>query len=191
MAFKVSVFAGLILAAQLTAGAALAQAPSPASPAPSAERLRLARAVFEAQGGVKNIDAALDHVLQGMPLTSPGGSNAGAGDRAKVRDVIEQSMHKFLPQLLDAQAEAYAESFDEHQLNDILAFYQSPTGQVMREKLPEIAGRSAEAMGKVLPALMVDILEGVCSQTTCTDQQQKTLAALKQRLASTPAPSAP
>jgi hypothetical protein len=188
MAFKFTAFAGVLVAAQL-AGAALAQtAPPPTSPPPSAERLKLARDVFEAQGGLKNASAAIDRVLAGMPFNSPGGSGAVSANGVQMRQVMEQSIHKFLPQVLDAQAEAYAEVFDEQQLRDILAFYQSPTGQVMRDKLPEISAKAGAAMGKLMPALMEDVLERVCSQTSCTDQQQKTLDALKQRLASTPAP---
>lgn len=188
MAFKFTVFAGALLAAQL-AGAALAQAPPPASSPPSsAERLRLARAVFEAQGGLSNISAALDRVMDAMPANMPGDSADAAAGRKAARAIMQDVMRQFLPKILDAEAEVYAETFDEHQLGDILAFYQSPTGQALRQKLPELGARSGAEMNKLMPAIMEEALDRLCSQTTCTAEQQQALAALKQQARSAPAP---
>jgi len=188
MAFKVLAFAGVLLATQLacTAWAQPAQ-PSPA-PRPSAERLRLARAVFEAQGGVANISATLDRAMEATPTNMPGDSTNAAANRRAARAVVQDVMRQFLPKILDAEANVYAETFDEHQLGDILAFYQSPTGQVLRDKLPDLGARSGAEMGKLMPAIVEGILDRLCSQTTCTPQQQQTLAALKQQAVSAGAP---
>jgi len=56
MAFKVTAFAGAFFALSLASGLAQAQtSQAPHSPRASLERLKLAKAVIEAQGGAKNI----------------------------------------------------------------------------------------------------------------------------------------
>jgi hypothetical protein len=184
MAFKIKIFAGAIVAVQLAMGVAQAQTPAP----PSAERLRLAKAVFEAQGGLTNVSAAMDRIMDSMQASIPAQTGASGTAQRDSRQIMHRVLQKYLPQMLDLEAQVYAETFDEQQLSDILAFYQSPTGQVMRDKLPELSGRSGAAIGKLMPAIMVDVLDEVCDQSVCTAAQQKTLLALKQQLAAKPAP---
>ncbi|HVY34784.1 MAG TPA: DUF2059 domain-containing protein [Caulobacteraceae bacterium] len=186
MAFKFVAVAGAIFTIALTSS--LAQAQTPQSPPISAGRLRLARAVFEAQGGMANVSAAMDRVMASLQAARPGESAEAAANRAKTGEFMQQVLRKYLPKMLDSQAEAYAETFDERQLADILAFYQSPTGQVMRQKLPELAARNGTAISKFMPAVIMEALELQCGQSTCTPQQQTTLATLKQQAASKPAP---
>ena len=177
--------AAAALAIVLIAGEARAQtvsAQAAASPA-SAERLRLARAVFEAQGGIENITAAMDRAMGALQRGEPSTGEAADAARRIGADVVKQA----LPQIMDIEAHAYAETFDEQQLRYILAFYQSPTGQVMRAKLPELSEKTGQGMARLMPAITLKILEQVCAQTTCTAQQLKALQALKQA----PPPSLP
>ena len=43
-----------------------------------------------------------------------------------------------------AYVDIYAENFTEPQLDDILAFYRSPTGQVLVEKLPALTAQAMQ-----------------------------------------------
>lgn len=44
----------------------------------------------------------------------------------------------FLPELLDAMAKAYARQFSMQQLNDLKAFFSTPTGRIYMERSPAI-----------------------------------------------------
>jgi uncharacterized protein len=54
-------------------------------------------------------------------------------------------------------ASVYAETFDEQELRDIIAFYQSPLGRKMLAKMPELMQRSTQISQERIKAIMPDI----------------------------------
>jgi hypothetical protein len=85
-----------------------------------------------------------------------------------------------VPRLFDEMAGYYAQDFTSDQLRDILAFYQSPTGKAMVANAPVLAQQIGGSMVKLMPALQLSVMDKVCSQVSCTPEQQQQLAALKQ-----------
>lgn len=51
----------------------------------------------------------------------------------------------------------YADAYTEQQLDDLIAFYRTPTGQAVAEKTPIIAGRIADVSQERLAALLPQI----------------------------------
>ena len=92
---------------------------------------------------------------------------------------MDKAMSALLPHLVDQMAVIYAINFDEHQLKDMIAFYQSPTGKVMVEKMPEISRQSVMAMSRYMPQLQADMLDSMCAKTACPAAAQAQLAKLK------------
>jgi uncharacterized protein len=54
-------------------------------------------------------------------------------------------------------ASVYAETFDEQELRDIIAFYQSPLGKKMLAHMPELMQRSMQISQERIKAIMPDI----------------------------------
>ena len=165
-----------LLVACLMAGAAVAQ-PAPAAPSP--ERLKLAREVFEARGGEETVRLSMDRMVSSMQRALPSNGRTSDVARQAAQDVIKD----MLPQLVEIEIEVYAETYDDKQLRDILAFYESPTGQALKAKSPEVAERIGAETGRLVPQITANIAAKVCAQVACTEAQQKAVEALKARQA--------
>jgi uncharacterized protein len=121
--------APIMLACQLFAGAALAQQPS-------AGAIATARELVELKGGnamfepviISMIEQTKAALLQTNPQLSK-----------DLNDVAAQLRTEFSPRRNDLMAQAaklYAQRFTEQELNDILAFYKTPTGRKMITQEP-------------------------------------------------------
>ncbi len=164
-------YASAFAAFALLATSAQAQTAAPVDP----QRLALAKQIFEAQGGAQNAAAAMRAIQKGMIDATP-----APEARERMAQVMDTMTKTFLPQVFDQMAAIYATDFTDAQLKDILVFYQSPTGQALREKSPLVAQQLGGVMVKLMPKLQLSVLDKVCAETTCTPQQQQQLAALKQ-----------
>ena len=149
---------------------------TPAAPDP--ERLRLARQIFEAQGGLANMTAVIKGAMASMAQSAA--PQPGDTDFQKaVMTASNAAMIRMLPRLLDDMATVYANNFDETELKGILAFYQTPTGKALVAKLPQVGAQTAGAMGKMMPAMQLSVLESVCASMTCPATALDRLAKLK------------
>lgn len=173
---------GLFLAAALLgATPALAQTPAAPAPAPAAvqpidpARLALAEksvAVLVPQGVYMRLmrqqfPAMMDAMLANMETAVPGGrEKARAADpafdermRIMTRVMGEELgplMGRMEPSLRIGMARALAKRFDARQLNDLNAFFATPSGQAFGEQFislfadPEIMGEMMKAMPMML-----------------------------------------
>ena len=164
-------YASAFAAFALLATSAQAQTAAPVDP----QRLALAKQIFEVQGGAQNAGTALRTFQKSMLDAAP-----SSEARERMNQALETMTKTFVPRMFDEMATIYATDFTDAQLKDILAFYQSPTGQALREKSPMVAQQLGGVMVKLMPKLQLSVLDKVCAETTCTPQQQQQLAALKQ-----------
>jgi hypothetical protein len=145
--------------------------------APDPHRLALARQIFEAQGGAENANK----IVEGMMKSMVDGSETPEAKRRMTAGF--QSMIKtFIPAMFDQMAGYYATDFTEDQLKDILAFYQSPTGNALRANGPILAQQIGGSIAQMMPKMQLSVLDKVCSETECTANQKQQLAALKQAI---------
>jgi hypothetical protein len=166
--------AARILALCLAASAAQAQtAATPVDP----QRLALAKQIFAAQGGARNAAAVMKSMEAAMLETAK---------TPQAKEIVTASMdataNVVLPRLFDEMAGYYALDFNSDELKDILAFYQSPAGQSLKDKAPLLAQQIGGSMAKLTPRMQLSVLDKVCSKTECTPQQQQQLTALKQAI---------
>ena len=164
-------YASAFAAFALLATSAQAQTAAPVDP----QRLALAKQIFEAQGSAQNAAAAMRAMQKGMLDSTP-----SPEIRERMAKAFDEMANNIVPRMYDEMATIYAADFTDAQLKDILVFYQSPTGQALREKSPLVAQQLGGVMVKLMPKLQLSVLDKVCAQTTCTPQQQQQLAALKQ-----------
>ncbi len=142
---------------------------------PDPVRLQLARQIFESQGGMQNAQS----MMKSMETSMLNGVTAPEV-KQRMTDAMNSMVNTLLPRLFDEMAGFYATDFTEDQLKGILAFYQSPTGQALKEKAPLLSQQIGSSVIKLMPKMQLSILEKVCATSECTTQQQQQLAALKQ-----------
>src|ERR1700749_4218863 len=166
-------FAAFFACAMLgLASAAQAQAPE-ASVSP--RKLELARQIFEAQGGKANLEASIHAYNDQVRATLPADASP---ERAKaLREAADEETTAILPDLVDRIAQIYATELTEPQLEDLLKFHQSATGQALRQKDPETSRRQAQAFGPLVVQLSYGLMQRFCAKTACTPAEQQQLAA--------------
>lgn len=115
-----------------------AQAASPTSP--DAARLAAAHHVLAASG-------TMDAMVALMRANLPAQRAATPQLPAEFWTRFEARMIQDLPQLVDSIAVVYAARFTQQELEALVAFYNSPVGQRLRELQPTLVAESS-AMGQ-------------------------------------------
>ena len=139
-----------------------AQSPSP-SPSPSPEALAAARDLLVAMRAADQFKALLPAIMKAMrPTVVQNRPDVGHDYDALVPRLLEGAGAR-LDTLLDRMAPIYARNFTVAELKDIAAFYRSPTGQKLVDRLPAIAQESmaaGQAFGReLLPELQHTMIE--------------------------------
>jgi hypothetical protein len=161
--------------AALAVLASAAQAQTNASPDP--QRLALAKQIFEAQGGAQSANNTMRIMEKSMVDTAK-----TPEAKQRIAAVMDSMTKTVLPRMFDEMAGYYAADFTKEQLQSLLSFYQSPTGQALKANAPTLAQQIGGSMVRMMPKLQLSVLDKVCNETECTDQQQQQLAALKQAI---------
>ena len=86
---------------------------------------------------------------------------------------MTESMTDLAPKIIEQVARVYALQLDEHQLEDIAAFYEGPTGKAWVAKLPALAEQSGAIGAALVPELQADVLGRFCRKVSCTPDQKK------------------
>ena len=180
-------------AALTLAGAigAHAQAPPP-GPAVDSERLALAQQIYQMVGAqtLSATSSALKTMLGSV--TTPAAGADPAREQA-MKAALTDSVDRMIPKVLQGTVQIMAQDFTVEQLRGMLAFYQSPTGQAVLQKMPEVTSQSIRLSRSLIPAMMRDFETDYCRRIACTDKEQAAFAQVNARLsqafAAPPAPS--
>jgi len=139
----------LALGCALMAAPALAQAPSPKAVALAKRYLAAAEAskILENEGPV-----VAQYMISKIP--APAGGEAKAREvKHAMLDAATAAVQAKVPEFLDKTAVIYARVFTEKQLEDIVAFYDSPSGKAFVAK----TGDAAAPMSDLIRSLGDDI----------------------------------
>jgi hypothetical protein len=147
-------------------------------------RLQLARRMIQSNGGVEGVRDQMKALLEGVgrivKQTAPPGQE-GLAD-AVARQMGEEQL-KLVPALMDDMAIVYAEHLTSQEMNDAIAWNESPSGRSIRAKSPAL---SADLMQRQTPRLMqmsrdmvLRSIERACDENHCTAaQREQVLAAM-------------
>jgi hypothetical protein len=83
-----------------------------------------------------------------------------AAQRAKVGDMREKLMAVVAASLSKAKpalAKVYTDTYTEEELDSILAFYQSPAGKALLQKVPDVIQRSMPVMIQMMSDLQPEL----------------------------------
>ncbi len=138
----------------LLAASLLFAAPSRAEQ-PSPETLAAARELVTAIKATDYLKSMLPSIVQTLKPAIVQGRPAVEKDYDAITPLMLDVFNARLAELSDLIAQVYARNFTVAELRDIQAFYQTPTGQKMREKMPLITQQNmvlGQQWGKTLSA---------------------------------------
>ncbi|MBX3514253.1 MAG: DUF2059 domain-containing protein [Xanthobacteraceae bacterium] len=127
-----AVRAGAILVA-LLGFTAVAQAQ-----APSANQLKLAQQVVEVSGSARAFDSVIPQLFRQMYATYAQQNPDLSKELAGTLEGLIPEFEKRKEEIAVIVSRAFAEKFTEAELNDLLTFYNSPTGKKLIAQNPEI-----------------------------------------------------
>ena len=162
--------AALGVSVMLGAGAVTAQPVASSSADP--ERLVLAQKIYALMGD--QTLSSMTGALKGMLATTLQGQGV---------DALGDGIDELTPKVIRSTARIMAQDFSAAELRDMLAFYQSPTGQSVLRRMPEITRQSVQVSLSLLPDFMRRFEADYCGRITCSAQEQQAFAQLNTRLA--------
>ena len=97
--------------------------------------------------GKDSYSAMIKQVMQGMMQAS--GQPADAKTQAKLEAVMLEALP--YDEMLQFNAKVYGSRFKDSELQDVIAFYKTPTGAKLVKELPNISGDVGQLVGKIIP----------------------------------------
>jgi hypothetical protein len=146
------------LAAMFLASAASAQN------TPSARQLELAQRYVAAIHMERTFDATMDAVL---PSLKTSGGALPPEKQEAVLEAVRDVTKSMMADMTTRMAPLLAEVFTEKELEDLVAFYEGPTGRSMIDKSPLLAAKMAPMMRDLVPQMQVRMAERICKITDC------------------------
>jgi hypothetical protein len=162
------------LAAGLCAAAVLTVAPAAgAQEAANAHKLELARHMFASLNMDQMMDAMTRSVSTNMLAQLRKANPALSEEQARaISDATAEAMRDLTPKMMDRIVPLYASTFTEKELEDVTAFYDSPSGRAMMAKMPALMAKMGPMMMEMTPDMIVDVQRRVCAKTDCTKLNQ-------------------
>jgi hypothetical protein len=152
----------------LAALAALICTASPAIAAPSPEALDLTRRYFAAANMDQKVQASLrvltPSLIEQMARKNP---QLTQPQREKLREAAIEAERQAATSMVERLVPAFAESFSEAELKEIVAFYESPAGKALTAKTPAFAGQINLAFRAYAPQMLSDINTRFCAKVGC------------------------
>jgi uncharacterized protein len=177
--------AAAALAAVLVGGPAGAQPAGPVDP----ERLALAQKIYAMMGD--RTTQTLAGAVKGLLSTSLQADAGGDPARAQaLQAALGDSLDQMMPKVLEGTARIMAQDFSAQELRDMLAFYQSPTGQAVLRRMPEVTQQSMQVSLSLLPGFLRTFETSYCRRVACSAREQQAFAQMNARMAQTRVPAA-
>jgi hypothetical protein len=178
MRFSRRTLAALGAALVLSAAPAFAQefgletAPAPAvgeaTPAATPRALELTRRYFAAMKMENTMMATVVAVMpQMMTRLARNNPNMTEAEKKAIVEAAAQSSQVMIVRMMDKMAPVFAQSFSERELQDLVNFYESPTGQALVAKTPAFAAKMNPTLNQLMPEMMADMQSRLCAKVAC------------------------
>lgn len=154
-------------------------APASLLRADDASHLQAARNLLLASHMDQSYGKMIDQILDAQTKSAP--------QLAKMREPMKEFFTKYMgwDAMKDDLAKIYADNFTEQELNDITAFYKTPTGTKMSQALPSLMAEGAQLGQRRVQEHMGELKEMIEKSMA----EQNAAAAAAPAPASTPAPA--
>jgi hypothetical protein len=158
---------GLAAAVAILAGTPAICADAPPNP----HSMELARKLF----GEMHMDTLMSDMMRQM---SPAmlaqarkqNPNLSERDAQAIQDAVADSMQLMMRRVNERAIPLYASTFSEKELQDLVNFYDSPTGQAMLAKMPVLMNKMGPMVTDMMPEMMADMTTRICAKTDCANR---------------------
>ena len=175
MRFKIAFMIAAVMAAGLTAPAALANVASQeTTAAPSARTLELTRQVIDLTM-TKQFEDALYQLIAQQAEIDPNARALPEEDRRFIVELSAELTADQIPAMIDAMVPVYARTFTDAELEAMIAFYGSEMGQVIIEKTMTVMPEATAAAMTVMPQVMEKMAARICQHYGCADGELEML----------------
>jgi hypothetical protein len=148
-----------------------------------AKRLAMAQSIYEIAGAPAFRASA-------RTLTSTLGVQLGTAMQAKdslhahaMVEAVSDGLTSITPELQNEAVSRIARDFTAEQLQEMLSFYQSPTGQLAARRMPLILQQTVGTVLTYIPEMMKGIEDSYCSRVKCTRAERKAFDDVAARMA--------
>lgn len=163
-----------LLGGAVVALALAAAAPALAQSAPEVE-VRTARpADYEARAELVRryftaiqMEKLMNGVMEQMMAAMADDPRIPEEKQALIRQVSMEAFGVVWPQMMDASVEIYAVEFTLDELQQLVAFYESPVGRSLMTKSVMLTQRSNEIFGRFQPIMQQEMERRYCARTDC------------------------
>jgi hypothetical protein len=141
----------------------------PPAPAASPRALELTRRYFRAMRMEATMWATMKAVMPGMVnQMARNNPRLTKAQQDALVEVAAQSSQDMVVKMMDRMTPIFAQSFSEKELQDLVDFYESPTGQALVAKTPAFAAKMNPTMNALLPEMLADMQTKLCAKVGCT-----------------------
>jgi hypothetical protein len=157
------------LAAFALLGATPAVCADAAAPNPHSEAL--ARKLFtemhmdQVMGGMTH--QMLPALLAQQRKANP---NLSEHDAQIISEAVSESMDGLMQKVIDRSIPLYASTFTEKELQDLVDFYDTPSGQAMLAKMPILTTKMVPIMTDLMPEMTAEVTSRICAKMDCTQR---------------------
>lgn len=150
--------------------AVLAAAPAvSAEPPPNPHSLELARKLFSEMEMDQLMSSMIRQMTPSMIDQVRRSSPNITDDQVRaITEAVTESLADLTPKIVDKFAPLYAQTFTEKELQDLVDFYDSPSGKAMIAKLPGMMAKVGPLMNDLMPEMTADMTRHLCSKIDCT-----------------------
>ncbi len=117
-----------------------------------ADSMELARRLVEMSQGETIVQQMFDALTpQIMSLALSKDSDLSDEKKSRIEEVMKQELDAAVPGFMEQTAKIYASNFTASELQDVIAFYESPTGKKFQELVPQLMQESmkhGQALGE-------------------------------------------
>jgi hypothetical protein len=85
-----------------------------------------------------------------------------------ISEAATESASNLMQKVIDRSIPLYAATFTEKELQDLVNFYDSPSGQAMLAKMPALTAKMGPIMTDLMPEMTADMTQRICSKIDCT-----------------------
>ena len=174
-----SLIAAAAALAVLTPLAARAAPPSAAAPAAASAVKPEAEALVRRYLAAVHFERTMD-VMQAAMLpviaaqSAKANPNLTAADQQMLVEVVRRVMReKMMPKMIERMVPIYAQTFTLSELQAMVAFYESPLGRSITDKIPTLAPRSAAITRELMPEMMSEVVQELIARK-CPDGRCQT-----------------
>lgn len=158
--------AGLVLAAAMLAGAPAVCADAPA---PNAHSVELARKLFTEMRMEQLMGNAMRQMAPAMIAQSRKNNPALSDQDAEaITEAVTESSAVMMQKMIDRMIPLYASTFTEKELQDVVNFYDTPSGQAMLAKMPALMSKMTPMMVELMPETTADMTKRICAKIDCS-----------------------